>query len=367
MLVYYILWGIIFILAMLEVNIFQRKACWASPLRGIIVWLIWSIFVFIIGFKGNVGTDYGSYILLYESVNEPYSFGVSAVEPLFWLWMKVCSWLSFSFPIFWFVTAMLNISLKLYIFRHFSPFVAVSVLIYIVGLFFERDFDGIRQGLSIGLCYLACLQYLKGKASIEYNFIIVCATLVHYTGALFFLIPLLSKIRLSNKFVTILISVGLVFVLANIDIMSIIFDIIGMDNMLYDKMYSYMKSEKYSEAVGINVGLIFRIIIFALFIKYKKAININEELYNLLKNGFLLSIFFSLLFGSFEILSHRLAYGFREFQIFIIPSLILAAKGTKNRLLVTGIIAMYSLILLSRLLSTPHLTDYYIYKLIFNQ
>ena len=338
MLIYYILWVITFFLALIEVYIYQQKASWVPALRGIIIWLTWSIFVFIVGFKGNVGTDYGSYSLLYASVVEPYTYSVSAIEPLFWLWMKICSLLSLSFPFFWLLTAILNISLKFYIFKNFSPFVAVSVLIYFVGLFFERDFDGIRQGLSIGLCYLACLQYLRGKSPIEYNCIIICATLVHYTAVLFFFLPYL---------------------------VSILFDIIGMDNMLYDKMYSYMKSENYSEAVGINIGLIFRIIILILFIKYEKSIDMNVSLYNLLKNGFLLSIIFSLMFGSFEILSHRLAYGFREFQIFIIPFLILAAKGMKNKLLVTSIIALYSIVLLSRLLSTPHLTNSYIYKMIF--
>ena len=365
MLIYYILWVITFFLALIEVYIYQQKASWVPALRGIIIWLTWSIFVFIVGFKGNVGTDYGSYSLLYASVVEPYTYSVSAIEPLFWLWMKICSLLSLSFPFFWLLTAILNISLKFYIFKNFSPFVAVSVLIYFVGLFFERDFDGIRQGLSIGLCYLACLQYLRGKSPIEYNCIIICATLVHYTAVLFFFLPLLCKLRLSNKIVFSFIGIGLIFAFLNIDLVSILFDIIGMDNMLYDKMYSYMKSENYSEAVGINIGLIFRIIILILFIKYEKSIDMNVSLYNLLKNGFLLSIIFSLMFGSFEILSHRLAYGFREFQIFIIPFLILAAKGMKNKLLVTSIIALYSIVLLSRLLSTPHLTNSYIYKMIF--
>lgn len=365
MLVYYVLWGITFFLSLIEVYIFARRESWTHSLKGIIVWLIWAMFVFLVGFKGNVGTDYGSYQELYESVIEPYSFTVSSIEPLFWLWMKLCSCLALSFPLFWLLTAVLNISLKIYIFRSFSPFVAVSVLIYIVGLFFERDFDGIRQGLSIGLCYWACLLFLDGRRPLVYNSVIVCAVFVHYTAILFFLIPALSKLRLSKKIVTLLLLIGFVFALTSFNALEFIFDIIGMDNVLYDKMYSYTVSENYSSKVGINIGLIFRIIILFLFIWYKNAINLDEKFYNLLKNGFLLSILLSLLFSNFEILSHRLGYGLREFQIFIIPYLIVASKGIKNKLIVTTLIAMYSLILLMRLLSTPHLIDSYSYKMIF--
>lgn len=365
MLVYYILWGITFFLSLVEVYIFSRKESWARSLRGMIVWLIWAMFVFLIGFKGNVGTDYASYQNLYETVVKPYSFTASSIEPLFWLWMKICSCLALSFPLFWLLTAILNISLKIYIFRNFSPFVSVSILIYIVGLFFERDFDGIRQGLSIGLCYWACLLFLNERRPLIYNSVIVCAVLMHYTAILFFCIPLLSKLRLNKKIVFLLILIGFIPALTKFDALEFIFDLIGMDNLLYDKMYSYTISEDYSSEVGINIGLIFRIIILFLFIWYEKAIDLDERFYNLLKNGFLLSILLSLLFSNFEILSHRLGYGFREFQIFIIPYLIIASKGMKNKLIVNTLIAMYSFVLLTRLLSTPHLTNSYIYRMIF--
>lgn len=365
MLVYYVLWGITFFLSLVEVCIAYRKESWTYSLRGMIVWLIGSIFVFLVGFKGNVGTDYSSYQELYQSVVESYSFTASSIEPLFWLWMKVCSCFALSFPLFWLLTAILNISLKFYVFKKISPFIAVSVLIYIVGLFFERDFDGIRQGISIGLCYWACLLFLDARRPVVYNFVIVCAVLIHYTAILFFLIPLLSKLKLKKEFVILTLLIGIILVLANFDALGFIFDIIGIDNALYDKMYSYTISEDYSSKVGINLGLIFRIIILFLFIKYEKAINIDEKFYNLLKNGFLLSILLSLIFSSFEILSHRLGYGLREFQIFIIPYLVVASKGIKNKLIVTTLIAIYGFILLTRLLSTPHLTDSYLYKMIF--
>lgn len=358
--IYYVIWGIVSILSLIEVSIFQKKNY--RELYVGIIFLLWTMFVLLTGFKGNVGADYESYQELYKSAS---SVGNSSVEPLFWFWMKLFSCFSFSFPIFWLVTALFNISLKIYIFRFFTPFVSVSILIYLVGLFFERDFDGIRQGLSIGLCYLACMLYLKGKKAIVYNAVIASAVLIHYTSIFFFCLPLLAKIHIKKNIICSFLLVGLWEIVYEFDFMSVVFDVIGTSNILYGKLYDYLQSDFYSRSVGVNLGLIFRIIVLFLFIKYEAAINIDRRMYNLLKNGFFLSLCLSLLFNHVDILSHRLGYGFREFQIFIIPHLIIAARGYRNKLLVTSLIIMYSFILLERLLSTPHLVESYIYKTVF--
>lgn len=363
--IYYVAWGIVSILSLIEVSIFQKKNHRALLYVGII-WLLWTIFVLLTGFKGNVGTDYKAYQRLYEATfGVGYYLTATSVEPLFWFWMKLFSYFSFSFPIFWLVTALFNISLKIYIIRFFSPFVSISILIYIVGLFFERDFDGIRQGLSIGLCYWACILYLKRKKAVVYNTVIAGAVLIHYTSILFFCLPLLAKIHIKKEIVYSFLLLGLLGVVYGFDFLSAVFDVIGTDNFLYGKLYSYLESDVYSQSVGVNLGFIFRIVILFLFMKYEAAMNMDRRMYNLLKNGFFLSLCFSLLFNHFEVLSHRLAYGFREFQIFIIPYLIIAAKGRGNKLFVTSLIILYSFVLLTRLLSTPHLVESYIYKTVF--
>ncbi len=362
MLIYYFVWGIVSLFAIIEVSIWQRAHPICQKIRGLGVWLIWSILIGLVCFKGAVGTDYHSYQHMFE---KPSSINEDFVEPLFLLWMKVILVFTSSFPIFWMITGFLNISLKFYVIRYLSPFVSVSVLIYLVGLFFERDFDGIRQGISIGLSYWACVLYLQGQKWYKYIFIIICAGLFHYTSFLFMFIPVLGRVRLSEKWIYISLGLGLLCVVTGFDLLKLIFTIIGYDNYLYDKLYNYLRSEDYSRSVGLNIGLIFRIVILVLFLKFRALINMPEKKYNLLLNGFFFAIFISLIFNNIEILSHRLAYGFREFQIFIIPYLILAFKGQRNRLLVTAVICLYSLILLHRLLTTPHLVEFYYYKTIF--
>lgn len=362
MLIYYLIWSVVSLCAIIEVSINQRIEPICRKITGLGIWIIWSLLIGLVCFKGAVGTDYYSYQYMFE---DPPSIKDGYVEPFFLLWMKFVSILTSSFFIFWLITGFLNVSLKFYVIRYLSPFVAVSVLIYLVGLFFERDFDGIRQGISIGLSYWACVLYLQEKKKYKYIGVIICAILFHYTSFLFLFIPVLIRIRLTEKWMYILLGIGLLCVLLRVDLLELIFTPVGYDNFLYNKLYSYLQSENYSKSVGLNIGLIFRIIILISFFKLKPLIHISEKRYNLLLNGFFLAILISLLFNNVDILSHRLAYGFREFQIFIIPYLILAFKGQRNRLLVTAIICLYSLILLHRLLTTPHLIDSYYYKTIF--
>lgn len=364
MIVYYLIWFLFTVLLFVEICIIDKNGKYSSLKNGI-VFIIWVVLVFLTGFKGNVGTDYGGYQSMYNrTFNEEYVFSVGAIEPLYWLWMRVSSLLALPFAIFWLLTSVINLSLKFYVIRYISPIFSASILVYLVGLFFERDFDGIRQGLAISLCYIACIQYVKGKSYLSYIGIIFCAGLIHYTSLLFLLLPLLGKMQIKDNLIFATLVICVIGALFHWNIFEMLFSIIGHNNIMYDKIYSYTISEKYAAGTGLNVGGIFRIIILILFVKYKRLFHIDDRMYNLLKNGFFMAICFSLLFSSFDILSHRLAYGFREFQIFIIPFFIHAAKGLKNKLLVGGLISLYSLLLLIRLLASQPV-ETYSYRLIF--
>lgn len=359
--IYYAIWGIVTAFSFVEVVMDHMLKY--RKLYGALLWSIWCVFLLLVCFKGNVGTDYNSYMRLFEDASsEFYSFSASSIEPLYWLWMKFFSVIVCSFPLFWLVTSFVNISLKFYLIKYLSPYVGASILIYLVGLFFERDFDGIRQGLSIGLGYLACVQYLKYKKN--YLLLVISAALIHYTSILFFLIPLLTKVHLSKRTIFLLLIAGFICSLLRLDVIGFFFSLIGGDNFLYDKMYSYLHSDIYAKSIGINIGVIFRVITLLLFMKYRSLFPMEERQYNLLLNGFFLSIVLSLFLSNMDILFHRLAYGFREFQIFIIPYLLYIVKGKRNRMVAIFIISLYSLLLLHRLLSID-ISSYYIYKTIY--
>lgn len=95
-----------------------------------------------------------------------------------------------------------------------------------------------------------------------------------------------------------------------------------------------------------------------LFVFLRKYIKIEERLYLMLRNGFLTAIMFSLLFHDFQILSHRLPYAFREFQIMIIPSFLTITNDKKGRLLIFCLIFLYALVLMLRVMSGENAEAY---------
>lgn len=364
--IYYFIWFIISIIAFCEILSLEKKEQ-ARKLGIVVSSLVLVIFWCIVCLKGNVGTDYKSYERLFYLIG-PSSFfdPILAVEPGFWYWMQLIYVLGFSFVGFWFITGLINIGIKIYTFRELSPYISVSLLIYLVGLFFERDFDGIRQGFAIGLCYWGIVEFLKGKRSLFF-LLVTFAVFIHYTSLLFYFIPVFAKIRIKNKIAFLLIFIAFVCYFFKIDLIRNFLLQILPSGIIYAKIAGYLDSEMYSVATGVSIGIIFRILIFFVFVLIKTRMKISGQWFNLLKNGFLFSILISLFFNNLDILSHRAAYGFREFQIFMVPYIITAFKGKRNKIIILFVVCLYSLMLLYRLLNTPHLAKVYSYKTFWNE
>ena len=287
--IYYIIWFIVSIVAFCEVLSLKKKEQ-ARKLGILISSLLLIIFWSIVCLKGNVGTDYKSYEKLFYLIGPSSFFNpVLAVEPGFWYWMQLIYILGFSFVGFWFITGLINIGIKIYTFRQLSPYIAVSLLIYLVGLFFERDFDGIRQGIAIGLCYWGIIEFLKGKL-FRFFLFVTLSVFIHYTSALFYIVPILAKIRIKNKVAFLLVFIALSCVCVKIDLIKSFLLPVLPSGIIYDKIAGYLNSERYSVSIGLSLGILFRIVIFAIFILIEKRMKISHLWFNLLKNGFLFSL-----------------------------------------------------------------------------
>jgi len=366
MLIYYFIWSLLFILSYCEIISFNDYSK-RITLKKNIIFILLITFITIAGFKGNVGTDYNSYREVFEiTINDRYYLFTNSIEPGFWIWIKIVSLISTNFVLFWFITCFLNISLKFYIFSKLSPYISISLSIYFIGLFFERDFDGIRQGLAIGISYLGIYYYLKEKYKLFYLTVFVSLS-IHYTSIIFLFVPLLSKWNIKEKVIYRIIILSVLMLFFNIYLINEKTILLLGNNVITARVLNYIEIDSYGKQTGLSMGILFRLILLLLFIKLKNNIKIAPKLYLLLRNGLFFSIISALLFNNIDILSHRLAYGFREFQIFIFAYLVTAFKRRSDKLLISSIILFYALLLLYRLLNTEHLTPYYFYKTIFNQ
>lgn len=328
-----------------------------------ILYLI-SFFIFCIfsGLKFNVGTDYQTYKNYYDYSNNPKYLIENGVEPGYIYLMYCFRVLSIGFIGFWFIISCINFSFKYYIFKKYSPLLFASLLIYFVGLFMERDFDGIRQGLSIGICYLTIPYILKRKFW-PFFILVLLASTVHASSLIFLPAYFIFRIKLRNNLIYFVVLLLISLVLFNISFTKLIINILP-DSMIKSRIETYMSFSdgQYAKKVGISVGILFRVVVLCLFTYLHKKIEVEERLYQFLRNGFFIGISISLLFNDFDILSHRLAYIYRELQIFIVPILIVSIPKKNWQLVALLFIFLYSTALLYRVLNAETLRDYYDYN-----
>lgn len=320
--------------------------------------------------KGNVGTDYLGYFDIYTKVGRlPYSQAKAYIEPVFWVLCHLFNSLGLSFGAFWFFIAFVTLSSTFLFFKKMSPCFFLSLLIYLSGLFIERDFDGIRQGLSIGIAYVAILGYIKGRKKSFWIFFLISIG-VHVSSFVFVFVPILSKLKKRKGVFYFSIVIGISFIILRMDFITIVMKFLPQSYIRSRLMLYY--NNQFGGVIGLNVGIIVRVIVLLLFFRINPIdINMNEETYNLLLNGFLFSILLFCFFNNIEIIAHRFAYGFREFQIIIIPICfkyyILDKKISKDsKLIFYSVYIFYAFILFSRIINSPKLHKFYEYSFIFS-
>ncbi len=186
---------IIYYLGCFEISIGQRK------FSKYVAMILVTILVVFAGLKVGGVTDYYEYKQLYETfdINVPSKF----IEPGYVFFMYLCHIIGGGFILFYFIVACLSISIKGNVIYKLLPIVSVAFLIYFCGCFFERDNDGIRQGLSIAFCFIALL-HLSNNENLKYLLFTAVAISIHYSSAFFLLAWVVKKLKYSNKTITII-------------------------------------------------------------------------------------------------------------------------------------------------------------------
>lgn len=312
------------------------------------------ILIIFAGLKTDGGTDLLEYTHIYNLFT---SFKIkSFIEPGYQILMLVFHAIGCSFITYYFFVACINISIKASVFYKLAPCISAAFLIYFCGCFFERDNDGIRQGLSMSFCFLA-LYYLSIEKNIRYLIITLIAVSIHYSSIAFFAAYFFKKIKWNDKLIAIIIGASFILSILGQYLTSYLLPMVSME-MAAKKLEIY-SSNSNSEELGISIGLIFRTLILFLFMIYRKQILIHNNLFYLLRNGLAFSIICTLLFGDFGIIAHRLPYVFREFQIFIISYLIAAIPSKIGKMIGLATVFAYTCIVMSRFFSDDSVYNNY--------
>lgn len=338
--VYYILSTLVLLLGL---GSFNKKN------KGGVAYLLAILAIIVIaGLKTDGSTDYLSYKGAYEDPAMQVELE-SSYEPGFQFFNIICKNLGFSFILYYFIFACISIGTKAYVFKKIAPYVFPALLMYLCGVFFERDNDGIRQGMSIAFCFLALYHLIRENKK---GFVLCCliAFLFHYSSIVFLVAFFFDRIKISDKLLCIIVFIFFVLCATHRSFSDLFMQYLP-SGVAMAKMELYANSEEASASVGISVGLLFRLGILLLFMKSRKKMRIEERVYYILRNGFALSIIMSLAFNDFIILSHRLPYAFREFQIIIVSYLFTGIKNEKLKPILLILVWLYCNLLLYRYLN----------------
>ena len=126
-----------------------------GDVRWAMGWLAIALLIALGGLRYEVGTDWESYLDLFNLVAQGESFSDLREENGFLVMVKGAQFFLLSYPGFVFALFALSFSLKLYAIFKFRADVLVSLIVYFFSAFLIYDFNGLRQGLALGFVMCA--------------------------------------------------------------------------------------------------------------------------------------------------------------------------------------------------------------------
>ena len=276
--------------------------------NSIVFFGICLLFIFFVGFRYDMGTDYWSYYRVFHGVHEAHvasDFG-------FQFLIRIYRIFSNSFNGFIFLLAFISIYTKYLFFKKLeNPFFALFIYIAIFSL--GMGFNIMRQGMAAAVVFHAV--YWAEKRNIIASFLLICiASVIHISSLIFlplyFIISRNIKIKTSNVFIIILVAFMIRFYL--MEVILSIFEpflerISGVQGIGRIAMYLRIR-----EIYAIDMGAIRRIVMCILFIILNNKKYINNVYFNL----YLLGTVIFILFMGYGILAYRLSL---VFDVFLIP------------------------------------------------
>jgi hypothetical protein len=329
--IYLVVLGVMFIFAFLDVceeEVFPKY-------RYIFLAMFFIFLLVFAGLRYEIGYDYNSYEAIYKMVDFK-NITTLDVEIGYLGLNLIFKTLGLGFQAVLFVVAAFSLFFKYEAIRKYSIYPFISVIIYFSSNFIIQDFGQIRQGLAIAMT-LYSIGVIKERKLFKYLVMMAIAVSFHYSAVLFVPFYWIGNLKLSNKKIAVIIGASLIFYIAIVfGVFEYVFaNIIKSEYILYKfKAYS-------GEPLGFfTFTFIFRVLIFAAFVALENKIRPNCRYYDILRNGYFISIVMYIVFNSNEGLATRGALYYKMFEILLIPYI---AYGVKDKLLVFNSIIIFYL------------------------
>ncbi|NIF07661.1 EpsG family protein [Chryseobacterium sp. Tr-659] len=296
-------------------------------------WFLAIYFIIIVGFRKDVGPDYGSYkgIYIYSDTKSYYSIFMKMLHmkgpdtlDVEWLYTLINKFLLnvLDAP-FYMVTLVIAILAMIFKVKYtedntFYPF--TFTLFMFIPNFFIGESGQIRQNLGTFIVYFA-IRYIKERKFWHYLFFIFIGSGIHSVCYLFLPMYWLARVPL-NKTVMLIMIIGSVF-LSPFEVYRSFggfLDGMASENMLVEGFNGYMNEsiQRLNGAIGIP-EVMMAILTFFLFVFDNKMKELYPY-YEYHRNYAVIGVCLYFIFRNNPIFSSRLAGAFIGFAYIIIPN-----------------------------------------------
>lgn len=354
--IYYFLFVIFVIFAILDANITAKSKYQIFVISGVIL-------VLFAGLRGkNVDADYNSYLYKFNNIpnisilftNPTLFFSKIKVEPsMIIIFSFVKSIFKNGFPLVIFIYALFSVTLKLKAIFKMTDFVMLSALIYFSGIFLLQDMTQIRAAFATGFLLLSIPNILNRDFK-KYYLYILMAICFHYSAIIFAPFYFFNTKKINKTLYFSILIIPIIFALLKLTP----FDFLHHFKLgIYsEKIDAYLIGQRWERrAINLfNFSIIFQIIVCAFFILFSEKTN-NKFAVLLTKiNCFGVALFY--IFSSSPVLAFRLSDILGIVQIVLIPYLIYIIKP---KALAEGIVILISMAyFLNQALVNPILKPY---------
>lgn len=302
------------------------------------------------GIRYNVGYDYQSYYVYYQSGQnigdgDRFQWG-------FILLNKIAHFFHFSFFDFQFLFACLTIGLlAVFLYKNIPAGISgLGMLYYFSRFFWTRDLGQIRSSLASVIC-LYSLKYIKERKPIPFLIVILLAGSIH-KGAYIFIFAYIfaNYIDHSVSMIEVSVILGLSFMIGTVlqNMPSLVEQVTGGG--------VYITSSFYTQDSTASVStLVMQVLVILAFMLMRKWQGQTDPFMNTLINVYMTGTMIALVFIGYKTFGYRLDTILNTTEIMIIPYVI--QRVSKNRImaLVLTILASAMVLYLIMFMSKAYL------------
>lgn len=292
----------------------QRERDWAILFFGVVL-------VLLAGFRGEgVSKDYHVYKAYFNEASS-YSeyFSNTFREPSFIFIPVTLKKLGIYSEWSVFTTfAIIGVLINFIAIYKFSPYPAISILVFYSNYFVLHEMTQIRVGIACGFL-LFSLEHVKNRNIVKFLIFILLGTFFHYTALIFIPVYFLNTQRISKVFYFMLLSASILLAIVNFGVQKLLY--LFNFGMLQLKLDLYIGAHSDGTFQGINIfnALILINIIMGVFILLKiKVISTTEKYAILFIKLHFISLILFYMFSSLVVFAWRFSelFGIAQFVLF---------------------------------------------------